>query len=447
MDGRTKGSRTAAVAGCIAVLLSACAGSGGGGEGGAKEPDSKTPAPANEPATVKVAASNIQFSEEDFNRYLAEPVKKKYPHITVERINTSEKGNSLTDLIAAGNIPDLVGFYPGNLATVNDLGLTTNIEELIKKHKFDLTRIVPEALDAVKMASNQPYLTGLPSYHNPFGLFYNKDLFDKFGVPYPKDGMTWDEVRDLSLKLTRKDGGVQFRGLYADFLYRGARQLSLPYADFKTNKATLNTDDWQELMKLWESLYAIPGLMDGSYKTLGYSANEQSFLKGELAMLAGYSNTLAALRKTPNMQWDVVTYPSNKKAPGVGHRLDSPVLSVTAQSKAKDAALQVLEALLSDEVQTEIVRNGRMTVLNSQTVKDQFGKGIPEFQGKNVAAMTKPKMAPMVAVQFLNEGTVDSITNKAFQAVVDKTADINTALRTADEELNKHIQEQLQKRK
>lgn len=288
-------------------------------------------------------------------------------------------------------------------------------------------------------------MIGLPTYHNPFGLFYNKDLFDKFGVAYPKDGMTWDEVRELSAKLTRKDGGVQYRGLYADFLYRGSRQLGLQPVDFKTNKSLLNTDQWQELFKLWESLYASPGLMEGSYAKLEWGGNEQSFLKGELAMLAGFSNTLNALKKTSHINWDLVTYPTNKKAPGVGHRLDSPILAVTAQSKVKDAAFRVLETILSDEVQTLLVRNARMTVLNSQKVKDEFGKGIPEFQGKNMPAMTKLKMANMASVQFLNEGQIDSIANKAFQSVIDKSADINSALRLADEELNKYIQSQLNK--
>lgn len=67
------------------------------------------------PVTVQLAASNIMFPEEDFNRYITEPVKKKYPHITVERINLSEKGKTLADLITAGTIPDIVTVYPGNL--------------------------------------------------------------------------------------------------------------------------------------------------------------------------------------------------------------------------------------------------------------------------------------------------------------------------------------------
>jgi multiple sugar transport system substrate-binding protein len=355
-----------------AILLAASVASGCTGDGaGSSQPPpdkaSKSPTPIQtEPATVKMAVSNNMFTEEDFNKYIAEPVKKKYPHLTVERINTSEKGSSLTELVAAGLVPDIVGLYPGNLANLNELGMTYYMEELIKKHRFDTSRIVPEVLETIKIASNQTFLTGLASYHNPFGLFYNKDLFDRFGVPYPKDDMTWDDVRELAVKLTRTDNGIQYRGVYADFLYRGGRQLSLPYADFKANKSLLNTDPWKELFQLWNSLYDIQGLSEGDYKTLGYAKNEQALIKGELAMLAGYSNTLSALKKTPDLKWDVVTYPSNKKVPGFGHRVDSPVLSITTQSKVKDAAFQVIEVVLSDEVQTDMVRNGRMTVLTSQ---------------------------------------------------------------------------------
>ncbi|CAG7649175.1 hypothetical protein PAESOLCIP111_05809 [Paenibacillus solanacearum] len=434
-----------ALSGCMAMsLISGCSGAAPGNA----KPDASKPSDGpvkTEPATIRLAASNNMFTEEDFAKYVAEPVKKKYPHITVERINTSDKGNSLTDLVAAGTVPDIVGLYPGNLSQINDLNMTFNIEDLIKKHKFDTGRIVPEVLETVKIASNQKYLVGFAAYHNPFGLFYNKDLFDRMGVPYPKDGMTWEDVRDLGGKLTRLDNGIQYRGIYADFLYRGGRQLSLPYADFKTNKSLLNTDPWKELFQLWNSLYDIRGLSEGDYKTLNYAKNEQAFIKGELGMLAGYSNTLSALKKAPDLKWDVVTYPSNKKAPGVGHRVDSPILSITTQSKAKDAAFQVLETILSDEVQTEMVRNGRMTILNSQKVKDEFGKGIAEFKGKNLIAMTKPKMAVIAPIQFLNEGEIDKITSKAFQSVVNKEKDINTALRDADEELNKHIESQLKK--
>lgn len=331
-----------------------------------------------DPVTIKFAATNAMFSAENFKLYVSDPVSKKYPFITVERINTSDKGSSVTDLLAAGITPDIVGYYPGTIGQLNELKLTNNIEELIKKYKFDVNRISPEVLDTIKVASNQNYLVGLPTYNTLFALFYNKDLFDKFGVSYPKDGMTWDQLNELGVKLTRVDSGVQYRGLYADYLYRGARQLGLSAVDFTTNKSVLSSDPWKQLFQYWSNLYSAPGLMEGNYKNIATNINTSSFAAGELAMIADQAATATKVTK---MNWDLVTYPTNPKAPGVGQRVDGPVLNITAQSKNKDAAFLVLETILSDEVQKNMSQNLVASVLKDQKIKDAYGTGISGTQG------------------------------------------------------------------
>lgn len=433
----------------VVLMASFAAGcSGGKGSVGTVSPEEngQKAAFSSDPVTVKVAVSKNMFPEEDFKRYIADPVKKKYPNITVELLNTSQKGGSLTQLVAAGIVPDIVGLYPGNLVDLNEMGMTYNMEDLIKKYNFDTSRIVPEVIETVKVGSNQKFISGFAAYNSPFALYYDKDIFDKFAVKYPKDGMTWEDVRDLAVRLTRVQDGVQYRGVFVDYPYRAARQLALPYADFNTNKALLDTEQWKEMFQLWYSLYNIPGLSEGDFQKMDIGKNQNAFLDGTLAMFAYSSNTLDALLKKPNLNWDVVQYPSNKKAPGVGHRVDAPVLSITSQSKVKDAAFQVIDTVLSDEVQTEMVKYGRMTVLKSQKVKDQYAKGIPEFNGKNMIAFTKPKLPVMAEVRYLNEGTIDKITTSILQSVIDKKKDLNTAIRDGNEELNKHIQDQLSKK-
>ena len=45
-------------------------------------------------------------------------------------------------------------------------------------------------------------LYGLPFRNDYYVLYYNKTLFDKAGVEYPKHDMTWDEYRELAKKMT-----------------------------------------------------------------------------------------------------------------------------------------------------------------------------------------------------------------------------------------------------
>ncbi|GAA3402129.1 ABC transporter substrate-binding protein [Paenibacillus hodogayensis] len=118
-----------------------------------------------------------------------------------------------------------------------------DITDLVKQHNVDLNRIEPVLLDEVKRTSGGK-LYMLPVQNNIQVLFYNKDIFDRFGVGYPRDGMTWDEMLDLSKKLTRKDSGK----LYFGFSSQGAVQaikmnpMSLVKVDPASGKLQINRD-------------------------------------------------------------------------------------------------------------------------------------------------------------------------------------------------------------
>lgn len=222
-----------------------------GCSGSTKESGNKsaTPAPAQsekppEPVTVKFAMGGSLITEEDFITFMKEPVSKVYPHITLERIDYVQKGNSLTDLVAARQIPDLYMAGPLDLTIFSDLGLESSIEDLIKSNNFDTSRINPVILNTIKETLGRNDLIGLPFYNQAFALFYNKDLFDKAGAAYPKDNMTWEQVRDLAVKFRKDEGGVSYYGLYPDNVFRGAYQLSLPWVDVKTNKSMLQSPGW-----------------------------------------------------------------------------------------------------------------------------------------------------------------------------------------------------------
>lgn len=426
-----------------AVALS-CTVSMAGCSGGAKAPeDSKSadtaPVLSKDPVTVKIMMSGL--NDDEFKKYIADPVSKKYPQITAQRVG---QGQKLQDLISAGEIPDIVSNYPGPMGSnLRDYKLVYNMEPLMKKYKFDQSRFAPEVLETLKIAGGQDYIAGLPAYTNTFALFYNKDIFDKFGVPYPKDGMYWDEVAGLAQKLTRMDNGVQYRGIFPDGIGRIQQQLSIPFADFKTNKSLLQNEAWKEAFTLWGQQFKIRGLTEGDFKAPNAGKNQKAFTEGTLAMIASHSNLLTSLRQAPQLNWDMVVYPQHRKAPGIGQRLDAVIMSITEPSKVKDAAFLVLDTLLSEEVQTDMTRNGRFTVLKDDKLRQEFGKAMDEFKGKNLLAMTKLKFAVMTPFNYLPDGDVDKVLTKAFNAYIVDEKDLNTALREADDDMNKLIQDKL----
>lgn len=90
-----------------------------------------------------------------------------------------------------------------------------------RKQLLDLRPYVAADLDGVTIADWNPVQYralfdkdgsqfGLPKYCGALGLYYNKDLFDEYGVAYPESGWTYDDYLAAMKKLTLdRDGDGQ----------------------------------------------------------------------------------------------------------------------------------------------------------------------------------------------------------------------------------------------
>lgn len=432
---------------CVAMVIVGCTKEKEGGTE-TPPPDQSTNQPDNEattppvenqdPVTVTMGAHINFLTNEELNRFFVEPVKKKYPYITVERTNEMPKGTqTVEDMVIEGDIPDLLIDAPYALMKIIGLGVTMNMEELIKKHQFDMGRLLPELTTSLKAATGLDYMMSLPYYNLAFGLFYNNELFDRFGVNPPEDGMTWEEIRNIGVAMTREENGTPYYGLYPGDAMWGGYQMGLPYLDETKSKTLLNTQEWADVLTLWKSLFE----SQGSLLPPQPVAYETLFYEGQVAIAFGHMGTLQRLRETEPFDWNLISYPENPKAPGYGQRADTYNLIITEQSKNKDAAFKVVEVALSDEVQLDWSRNGKMSVLKDQKIHDEFGKAITEFADKNVVALTKAKLQVIQPFVYDYQTLPVIRINAAFNEVLWSGKDVNTALREADELFNIDTQE------
>jgi multiple sugar transport system substrate-binding protein len=416
--------------GVVSVLLFGCG-----------EPAEQTGAKA-EPVTLKALKGQTSGSAEEFQRYFADPVKKKYPNITLQYVELA-KGQKMEDLLTAGDFPDIV--FSGRRGAVNtittlDIGLDLN--PLVKKHKLDMGKFDQASLDAVKPTDPQGALYMIPYTANFYAMGYNKDIFDRFGVPYPKEGMIWEDVVELAKKVTRNESGVQYRGVEPGNVHLVGRGLSLAYVDPKTNKAIVNTDQWKRVFDLVGSMFEIPGNTPPQEKFK--DSFDPFFTDKNIAMLPYYTASIVDRFQTlgENNQpfaWDLTTYPSFKESPGMTAEADSNVFMISKTSKHPDEAFQVIAFLAADEgVQTMWARMGKLPSLQIKGIEKLYGQDIPVLKGKNVPAIFKSK------VRATHEDTdYDQMARNQLQAaftdVVYKKLDVRTALRNAEEAINKNI--------
>jgi multiple sugar transport system substrate-binding protein len=299
-----------------------------------------------------------------------------------------------------------------------------------------LTRFEPQSLEAIKAAAQRDDLVAIPYTRSFSALYYNKDIFDKFAVPYPKDGMTWQEATELAKRLTRLDGTTQYRGLEPNVPERMAMQLSLPFVDTNTNKAVINNELWKKVLVQAADIYKIPGNEKHAWKTSGINA----FTKDRtLAMLADVNIiTTARLGELTDLKWDFAAYPVFPEAPGKGMGPDLHIMVPTSTSKYPDAVYNVIQTVISDEVQLDMAKQGRNSIMKDDKYKTAFGQDLPFLKGKNIAAVFKTTTADPYKPSLYDTGAM-TVIQAELRNMFQKNKDVNSALRDAEEKINSDI--------
>ncbi|MCC2683142.1 MAG: extracellular solute-binding protein family 1 [Paenibacillaceae bacterium] len=239
-----------------ALACAGCVGSAAGTDAPANTTAQSVPQKvSNDPVTLLVYLG-ASVSDEDFKLLFADPVQKKYPNITLKSVAPA-KGTTINELIASGTIPDLITTPNADMLGYKQQDLLYDIAPLLKQNKIDLSRFLPATIDAVK--SDKGEVWAVPYAMQFDTMYYNKDVFDKFGVAYPKDGMTWDNAIELGKKVTRKDGSVQYRGLDVVSSYLMSFPFALPYVNGKTNKSAMTDPKWKSVFEITKQIQTIPG--------------------------------------------------------------------------------------------------------------------------------------------------------------------------------------------
>lgn len=416
------------------LVLTACSGKDGGTkDGGTRK--------SGDPVKL-LLTSEVGGAEKTIDDLFANAIRKKFPDYEFTYRPGSVKGQSISEQIAQGNKIDyLYAFDVEIFWMMKKYGIQFDMTPLIKKHKLDLNQFTPGIIEGLR-ASSGGELYALPIYDQVFVLFYNKGIFDKFGIAYPKDGMTWDQTLTLARTLTREEDGTRYLGFWAHPLLFSANQLSLPLADFKTEAPTFLNDSWKKIF----DTYFIRPTQGQTYQTFvgekGLPTVTKHFGGGapQLAMMAMYQSFSAEIpEQLSTIDWDFVSLPTFSELPGTGAQPVSVVMGLTSMAKNPDAAMEVLKYLVSEEMQTSFAERGMMTVLKNDKVKSTLGKKTP-FPNKNWASAYYNKNAPTAPVTRDWNDLYGSI-NPAILPMVKGQEDMNTLFRKAQELAEKKIAE------
>jgi multiple sugar transport system substrate-binding protein len=253
--------------------------------------------------------------------------------------------------------------------------------------------------------------------------------------------MTWDEANELGAKLTRNDGTQQFVGLSSSGTHMlMMNQLSIPFIDPKTEKSTLFTNErWKKYYeKAFFEAAKATGYIDFMKAHKNSTPYRNEFLKDRnLAMFGWLSSIIFVFPEDyQKMNWDEVSLPTFSDLPKVGSQSYPTYFSVTNMSKHKDAAMDVITYLTTDEIQTKLSKIGVMPVLTNDSVKKVFGQD-SAFKDKNLKAAFFNKFAPIAPKSDYDSLALSPYTHAIADSIT--SGDVNTTFRKAAEKVDKAI--------
>jgi len=248
-------------------------------------------------------------------------------------------------------------------------------------------------------------LYALPFGRIAEGLFYNKAIFDEMQIPYPTDGITWDEVMELASALKR-DQKNQIGITAYDSM---ASQLSLQLYDSETLQFDFDSNEWKELTRI---LLKMNDFEEHSGEMGGFLMS--SFSAGNTAMVVGpvygskevrpgllnYESNLRLF----DVEWDIVTFPVFDDGQRLQPASQLLGIAVPAQSRNKEDAYKVMRYLLSHEVQSA---NSQKGLVSLRSDGDEFGHPFGAsslLAGKSVTSLLSdtPRGIRRPVFEFIN---------------------------------------------
>lgn len=439
------------------MSFGALAGCSGGNKGGSSSPSaSPSASPSDGGGQVDVDYKNMSaeiniygpicrgtfekeflpFLQEEFPNYKFNLTSKCSDKLELaEAITSGIKFDMLLD-VAAGELRE--DFMPANLATP--------MNDMMQKHGIDPGKFQEGFLDSVTI-DGDIYL--LPYSNSNFVMYYNKGLFDRFGVDYPWNGMTWDEAIELANKITRNENGTAYIGLWMSTEhYLRVNQFSQGFVDPDTTTATVNNENFRTIFqKLFYENSRNPVMQArAKEKFFGHGDFNRDYV---IAMYVYTTGWIRTYETSLPPEWGVVSVPVFEKG-GPGVQTYAKYAGLTSTSQNPDAVMQVIKYLTSEEFQTMRTRQGEMTVLNDKQIQDQYFADDERFDEETrkqlVEAVTFNRFAPSRPLHQFDEVVIEgAFADNVIPEIVRGNMDVNTALQKAEEIANADLKAEMER--
>ena len=404
-----------------------------------------------------IALKVMYASEPAFYEDLGNLFLSKYPNVEFQVIALSEtrgEGDEIEEFrrVVRERQPDVLLMNETVYGALAAEGALYDLEVPIRASAFDADGLFRGVTDLLR-ARGSGRLYGLADSFRSKALYFNRTLFDAHGVPYPTEGMSWEDLLSLAKRFPEVDeAGEPLHGLSLGTAARAA--FELPYAIGQARGLTMFAPDGSAALldaPAWIETYreAVEAYRDGTAAvpvspfaangdgTFSVSVgNRNAFVAGRAAMALddlGMMHTLDAMERIRREQgktfeWDVTTYPAQPERPGTATEFElTSIFGIRADSPNAAAAWEFLRHVHGEETMRLRARSS-LDLLSRPSLS--VGRG-----GRDLAPFYRLTPDPAAAPPLVPKGFT-----KKFETVAEAETAAAIAGTVSPEEALKRIQ-------
>jgi multiple sugar transport system substrate-binding protein len=247
----------------------------------------------------------------------------------------------------------------------------------------------PAQLKALQLPNGKQF--ALPKYHGALALYYNRDLFDRYGAPYPENSWTHDDYAD-ALKLFVRD-----RERFGDNLVWGSM------IDVGWDRLQVHVNGWgghfvdptdptRSLMAEREAIEALQWVRDrmwtdriiASRLDLQNLSTAEAFAQERVAMIEDGSWALMNILEKSSFRIGVASFPAGPVRKVTLATTDG--FAIYEETRYPDAAWELVKFLISARygramARAHLLQPARASLVEewAQVVKDQYPQKAQEL--------------------------------------------------------------------
>jgi multiple sugar transport system substrate-binding protein len=365
------------LASAAAISLTAC----GGSSSSSSSSSGGSSSSSSDSLTVTIWDSNqqagIQTIADEWSETSGISVK-------VEVVTWDNYWTLLEAGVQGGTMPDVFWMHSNNAQVYMENNVLLQLDDYIANDDaIDLSNYYSGIVDLYTRSDGNTY--AIPKDHDTIALLYNKAIFDQYGIDYPTDDWSWDDVYDASAAILEASGGDTYG--YAlnvsnnqDSWYNIVYEYGAEVINETHDGTTIGSDEGKAAMEMVRKLLSV----SVAQTVVAETGTDSLFLSNKVAMISQGSwmiNSFYTAENADDYAWALLPYGD---ANGNGSYDDGERVScynglgwcASANTANPDAAYSLISYFCSEEGQKRQAELG-VSMGGMMGISDAFADAFP----------------------------------------------------------------------